>query len=416
MSRKAGRVLVVTNRLPFPLDDGWKRRTYHVLRAIAAHRPVTLATLHDRSADELDALRDALGADLEILTAAPSRLTRAASVPLGILTSTPYHVWKQRSLALRRRIEHAVARGRFELGVATLVQLFPYLDRLPESVARVVDTHNIDSLLMRRYAQWSRGPLAHYASLTASRLEAFEQRVFRRATRVFVCSDPEVAEVRLRAPSATVRVIPNGVDSIIEFAPDPDIRPVPQRILFFGRLDYFPNVDAVEHFLDAILPRIHAQVPGLEFRVVGPGGSAALRSSVERTPACRYVGRVEDLRAEVAAAAVVVVPLRVGGGTRLKILESLSLERPVVSTPLGAEGLDLVDRRDLVLAEDPAGFADAVLRLLNDPDGANALAGRGRATVRDRYDWGAIEERIATELGFLAKRGGPVDTPGPARV
>jgi glycosyltransferase involved in cell wall biosynthesis len=396
-------VLVVANRVPYPLEDGWKRRTFHVLRAIAASRPVTLATLHDGDSAVIRELAGHLPGDVQVLAVKPPRGAKPVALVRGVVTRTPYHVWKLRSRALREAIEAAIGREPHDIAIATMAHLYPYLAGLPHDVARVVDTHNVDSLVMERYAARIRGRMERaYARRTATRLRAHEERVYAAADRVWVCSETEVRDVLARAPHAAVRVVPNGVDAHGEFAPR-DATPHPRRVLFFGRLDYYPNRDAVEFFVASILPLIRRVLPDVEFSVVGPGGDV-LRPLLAADPGCRLIGPADDLAAMVAAAALVVVPLRMGGGTRLKILEALALRRPVVSTRIGAEGLSLEPGRDLVLEDDPPAFAGAVVDLLTHPERAAALGASGRLAVEEQYDWRRIEQRIRDELGLADAR------------
>lgn len=400
-ARPAGRarILVVANRLPYPLDDGWKRRTFHLVKALAERRPVTVASLHEGPDEHVHALEALIGHGARVQTVRPFRWRGPLSIALGLATPLPYHVWRQRSRALDALVRDIVARERPAVGLATLAHLYSYLRHLPPGATRVVDTHNIDSLVLRRYADamW-RGPRAIYARMTARKLARHEHDVFAAADLVWVCSDEE----RTLLDGSTARrveVVPNGVDAFGEFAAR-DVPVVPDRILFFGKLDYHPNSDAVRWFLDEILPAIRARRPQVEFLVVGPGADADLRAHVERTSSATLMGWVPELADLVASAAVVVVPLRAGGGTRLKILEALSLGRPLVSTTVGAEGLDLVSGRDLRLADPPAEFAAQVIALLDDPDAARSLGRAGRAAVRAHYDWSTIGDRMARMLSL----------------
>lgn len=398
------RILVVANRLPYPIDDGWKRRTLHVLRAVAAHGQVTLATLHAGPPEHVAAFAADFDGALEVVTARPARGAGARALALGVLTSRPYPVWKLRSAALRAAIERAAAVQPYDIAVATMAHLFPYLAHAGMAAKRVVDTHNIDSVVMARYAAGLRAwPRRTYARLTVPRLRRHEAEVFSAADRVWVCSDPEVPDVLARAPRARVVVIPNGVDATGEFSPPADARPEPRRLLFFGRLDYQPNADAIRFFLADIWPRVRAERPDAEFWVAGPGADGSIRQIMD-APGCRLVGIAPDLPGLLATAAVVVVPLRMGGGTRLKILEALAMARGVVSTRVGAEGLRVEDGRDLLLADEPPAFATNVVRLLDDPAAAAALGGRGRASVLAAYDWRSIESRIRADLELLVPR------------
>jgi glycosyltransferase involved in cell wall biosynthesis len=194
--------------------------------------------------------------------------------------------------------------------------------------------------------------------------------------------------------------VPNGVDTGY-FQPD-DSPPAADRVLFFGRLDYYPNIDGLEFFVRDILPVLKRRRPGIELHIVGSGSTAGIESFVAADPAVRVIGRVADLRGALRSASVVVVPLRVGGGTRLKVLEALSMARPVVSTTIGAEGIDVRSGEHLVLADGADAFATAVADLLDDPAAALAIGRDGRRLVTARYDWSRIGGIVAGSLRELA--------------
>lgn len=392
------RVLVLANRLPFPVDDGWKTRTFHILRGLAERAAVTLLTFHDGPAEDVTALRAAVPAGLDVVTVPAPRIHSPGRLVLGLVTPTPVYIWNTRSGAFRRELDRLVAGTRPAAVVSVLTYMYPYLYDLPAGVRRIVDTHNIDSVVLRRYAASMTSPLRrYYAARTAPKLRRHEARVFGDADQVWVCSDKEARLAREMAPGADVRVVPNGVDTDA-LAPLPDVAPVPHRLLFFGRMDYEPNRDAIHHLVRDILPELRRRRGNIEIQVVGGGIGPDLEALAREAPELRLTGRVDDLRPVIAEAAVVIVPLRMGGGTRLKILEALSLGRPVVSTAIGAEGLGLVPGSDLLLADSAADFAAAITALLEDPAMGARLGSTGRATAIRRYDWRRIQELTAPAI------------------
>jgi sugar transferase (PEP-CTERM/EpsH1 system associated) len=391
------RALVIANRLPYPIDDGWKRRTFHLLKALSARYRVTLVSFHAGGEESAASLVAALGDSVDVQTVRPFVLAGPVSLGMGLVTSRPFHVWRLQSLAMRRLIARLAQQEHFDVAVATLIHLHPYLRLFTERTLRVVDTHNIDSLVLRRYAGRMHGPVAWYAELSAGKLERHEARVFGEADLVWVCSDEERERLARSVPGACVEVVANGVDTQA-FAPSPDVSVTPGRLIFFGRLDYFPNADAVSYFATEILPLVRKRVPDAELVVAGPGAGRDLRALAETLPGLRILGSVPDLRPMIASAAVVVVPLRSGGGTRLKILEALALAKPVVSTTVGAEGLVLERGRDILIADEPQAFARAVVELLQAPQQAERIGHGGRAFVREHHDWRIIEERLLANL------------------
>jgi glycosyltransferase involved in cell wall biosynthesis len=401
-ARRGRRALVLANRLPFPLDDGWKVRTFHMVRSVAAvSDSTTLVVFHPDVRDNtIGDARLALGARVDVhVVARPSAYTPARLLR-GLVSETPVHVWNQESAALRAELRSLIDTRDFDLALSESTFMYRYMDLFAANVPRVVDTHNIDSVTFTRYARTLRAKARRwYAAQTARKLRRFEAQTFAAADAIWVCSDDEAGLVREMAPGANVWTVPNGVDTAA-MAPRDDVRPVPGRLVFFGRLDYFPNVDAIQHFAAEILPRL-SDVPDLELHLVGAAATAEVRALAERTSRVRLIGRVDEVARVLASAAVVVVPLRVGGGTRIKILEALSMARPLVSTTIGAEGLRLGPGHDLLIADEPDDFARSVRELLNDPARAETLGRNGRETVRANYDWTAAGRIVARSLVAL---------------
>jgi glycosyltransferase involved in cell wall biosynthesis len=398
--------LILANRLPWPLDDGWKVRTFHVIAGVASHARATLVVFHPLSDRALvDAARAALGERVRLLALEPPPSYTFGNLVRGLVTPTPVHVWNQESASMRRVVQDIVASDPPDLVIAESTFMARYLTLVPEGVPSIVDTHNIDSVTFARYVHsLPLGFRRAYASVTVRRLASLETATFRSASGVWVCSDIERELAQRSAPSTRIWTVPNGVDTTY-FAPSAGAPTDTSRLLFFGRLDYFPNVDGMHYFAREILPRIEAGRPGTRVDVVGASATRELRELAARTPALQLSGRAPDLRAAIEAAAVVVVPLRVGGGTRLKILEALSMAKPVVSTRIGAEGLDVTDGEHIVLADSADAFADAVLGLLGDPARAARLGAAGRARVRERYDWSHVRGIVAGSMDVVMQRG-----------
>ncbi len=392
------RVLILANRVPFPPDDGWKVRCYHVVRAVAAGADATLVVFHAGSDELLARAREQLGVDL--VAVAPPRRNTPDRLLQGLVSRTPLTVANERSQAYASALRQVVGSRQFDAALCVSTIMSPHLRLLPANLPRVIDTHNIDAVMYARYAQTLAPSLRRrYTALTAAKLRHFEARAFAAAQLVWVCSDEEAAIARRLAPRANVLTVPNGVDTeLMSPLPTPA---VPKRLLFFGRLDYFPNIDALTHFAREVLPLVSAAEPDVELDVVGPAATAQVQALGREHPAINVRGRVDDVRCALADAAIVVVPLRVGGGTRLKIVEALSMARPTVSTTIGAEGLDLVPGEDLLVADAPAEFALAIRALLDDPQRAAQLGAHGRESVRERYDWRQVGQVIRASLASL---------------
>jgi glycosyltransferase involved in cell wall biosynthesis len=222
------------------------------------------------------------------------------------------------------------------------------------------------------------------------RMLRFERAALERFELVLAVSDTDARTFeRLypRALRAPVHVVQTGVDTTY-FSPAPDAAR-PAHLVFTGSMDWLPNEDGVVHFVEEILPRIRSRMPGVTFSIVGRAPTPAVRRLADQT-GIEVTGRVDDVRPHVAAAHVYVVPLRIGGGTRLKIFEAMAMGKAVVSTTIGAEGLPVTDGRDIVIADGPEAFADAVVRVIDQPEVRQRIESAARRLVVERYDWSSV--------------------------
>jgi glycosyltransferase involved in cell wall biosynthesis len=292
--------------------------------------------------------------------------------------------------AMQRALDRVLRAKRFDivnlefslLGGCDLRQAPPG-ERLP---SLVVDSHNIDYDLARQYAR-DGSSLARrlYAGANWRKLRREELRTYRDADGVCLCSAADERRLLDEVPEARTAVIPNAAD-VEYYQPRPtDPPPDGRTVVFFGHLSYVPNVDAVIHFVQNIWPRIAEAHPQARCKIIGAQPPPSLLALAG--PRINLTGFVEDLRPHLAAAAAVVVPLRLGGGTRLKIVEAMAMGKAIVSTTLGAEGINAISGRDLLVEDEPAAFADAVNHLLAEPDLAARIGQSARELAVDQYAW-----------------------------
>ena len=384
-TRRPASALFLANRLPWPLADGWARRTFHVVRQLAEQWPVQLLVFaHDDPARLADA-RAAFGDAVEIRVLPLRPMRRLRGVAGALLRNRPYHVSADSDARMNDAVTKALGGGTVEVLACAGVNMAGYFALDPAHRAlHVVDTHNIDSLVVDRFASLIKDPLRRaFATLSGTQMRAWEQHVFSTADLVLVCSDSEVGLARERAPKAAVHCIPNGAElgpvppaSAGADVVDAQTTAAPS-LLFFGRLDYFPNVDAL-HFLKAsMLEELRRQLPGFRLRIVGAGNLDAIRTLFADVPEADVVGFVDSLDGELHRADAVIVPLRTGGGTRLKILEAMAAGCPIVSTTIGAEGIDARDGHELLLRDEPQAFAAATAEPRTRPGAPPAPGSRG---------------------------------------
>jgi glycosyltransferase involved in cell wall biosynthesis len=248
--------------------------------------------------------------------------------------------------------------------------------------------HNVEYMIWKRLHEVERRPLRRaLLAVEWRKMRRYEARACRRARLTIAVSDADRALLSAGAPGADIRSIPTGVDTVY-FHPN-GTGEKPAALVFTGSMDWHPNEDAILHFIATTLPEVRRQVPDVTLAVVGRNPSGYLQK-IGAAAGVQVTGTVADVRPHMADASVYIVPLRIGGGTRLKIFEALAMGKAVVSTTVGAEGLPIVPGEHYLRADTPADFARSVVALLGDADRRRALGQAGRRLVEARYSWGQI--------------------------
>jgi sugar transferase (PEP-CTERM/EpsH1 system associated) len=387
-------LLFLTPQFPFPPQKGTTLRNYNIIANLAARHEIDLLAFTDTTSAQVTPLHSLCRRIAT--TAIPHRATwrRAANTLTSSWPDMGLRLW---SMEFKHQMEAWLSNTVYDIIQVEGLELARYgqraKDLCPADRTLVVfDNHNAEYLLQERIAQAERQargwtPGAIYSTLQARKLRGFERRVCRQLDRVVAVSKADAEALRQLDPTVRADVIPNGIDT--SFYRRDVVKPLalaPHALVFTGTMDFRPNVDAVLWFAQEVLPLIQQTVPDVHFYVVGQRPHARLEV-LRGQPAITLTGGVADTRPYVADAAVYVIPLRMGGGTRLKLLEAWAMEAPVVSTRLGAEGFEVRHERELLLVNDEAEFARAVVELLIDPDRAQALGQRGRMFAAAHYDW-----------------------------
>ncbi len=393
------RVLFAALSLPYPPTNGHRLRTWSLLRALAADGySVTLVSLV-----EPDELNGDLRQLSEICTAvelvqAPGRSSSLKEILVrlrAILSPLPYAAWRLYSQKFRAAIEHHLARQQFEFVLCDGI----YNDQnLPSvsSVPMLLNKDDVAHVIMDRYLQLERNPARKlYARLEAWKVRRWEKTACSRMKALLTCSHVDRSILQRLCRTVPMHVIPNVVDTEHY---RPMAWPEPLTVLFQGGMDWYPNRDAVEFFASAILPRLRELVPRVTFRVAGRSPSEVFRRKFDDVSGLEFTGAVPDMRTEIAKASVCVVPLRIGSGTRLKILEAAAMGKAIVSTRLGAEGLSFVDAKEIVLADDPGVFATHTARLLTDSRYREEIGRAARVRVEEDYSLPVLRSRLCEAL------------------
>ncbi len=407
------KILWLKSDLLLPLDKGGKLRTWHLLRHLARHHEITYLSFADpdqvlpdgRLAPGVDAMHE-VATRVETITRSDPRkgsLRFYADAARHVADSLPYAVAKYRSAAFRRRV-HALLRERpFDVIVCDF--LFPAVN-LPRALPcpAVIFTHNVESEIWRRHAETKTGRLARLLyRIQYRRMLRYERRTLARFDGVLAVSDADrdtLARLYPDALLAPVAVVPTGVD--VGFFPPSPSDPASRHLVFTGSMDWLPNEDAMLYFCREVLPIIRTEEPDVQLSIVGRAPTPAVEK-LARADGVHVTGRVDDVRPYMREAAVYVVPLRIGGGTRLKIFEAMAMGKAVVSTTVGAEGLSVTHGQHVLVADEPRMFARAVVRLLRDVARRRQLEDAARALVVEQYDWSAVAGDLESALTRVAK-------------
>ncbi len=392
------KILFLSRWYPWPTDNGARLRVYNLIRALASCHEVHLISFIEQPIEAAGLAE--MRRWCATVEGVPYRAFQPDGVRalIGFFDARPRSVVDTFNSAFAAAVDRA---GAVDLALASEIDMAPYALRA-NARRRVLEELEVG--VIASAIQRAPGVLARArAGLTWWKLARYVQELLQSFDACSVVSEAERARVaRLAPPGRVVKVIPNGVD--VAAAGTVAVTPIPKTLIYAGALTYSANYDAVKYFLDEIYPRLLARHPDLVFTVTGRTDGVDLRK-LPTYPGVRFSGFLDDVRPSVAGAWLSVVPIRIGGGTRLKILESLALGTPVVSTRKGAEGLDLAEGREMLLADTPEAFAAEVERVLTEPALRDLLATNGRDAAK-RYDWGMIGEKLLAMVGQLDATGG----------
>lgn len=399
------RILYFSSRECWPLNTGARLRDYHLARELAHRASVTYLGLRNPNDPPTVEPPAECGFERSVLVEknpafTPLNLVRGVAGPVPV---TVLNCWSERIQSELDRILNSDRFDSVQMEGMHLVQYLSVLRRSRYPLAVIADWHNVESEIMWRYSQTIQSIARKlYARRTAGLIENMELRLLHGSDVHIVPSSRERDKLLARVPDARIEVVGNGVDvehftddRLAEACRREGLDPIaePRDVLFVGSMDYHANIDAVIEFAGKIWPEILTRHPEFRFVIVGRNPPAEVRDLAELRNV-EVTGTVDDVRPWYRRACVVVVPLRTGSGTRLKILEAMAAGIPVVSTRLGAEGLDVTDACDIILADTAQDTIEAVDALLKSPDRRGEIAAAGRTLVRSHYDWGILGARL----------------------
>jgi len=382
-----------------PPDTGGKIRSYNILRELARQHSITFFSFY--AAHDSD-LHPDLKNMVDRVVCVPLDLPASKSFAemldysIRLFSSAPYNITKYCRPKVRRILRALLKQETYDVILCDFMAaagVIPWDWPTP----KVLFTHNVEAAIWRRHYEVATNPIWKAISWREwQKTEAAEPTYLRLADRVLAVSETDRDAFASFVEPGKLAVIPTGVD-VDYFHPTP-VEETANSLVFTGSMDWLPNEDAILYFVDTILPLIKKQCPEVCLEVVGRSPSRKLQALAERERSLRLTGWVEDIRPFVARGSICIVPLRIGGGTRLKIFEAMAMSKAVVSTSVGAEGLPVQSGANIIVADTPGDFAQSVVSLLRDPSQRRQLGTSARALVQEKYSWPKVAESFASTL------------------
>jgi glycosyltransferase involved in cell wall biosynthesis len=380
-----------------PTDRGAQIRTLGTLKELHKRHEVHFAALNDpRNLVGPQRSSEYSSRHICVEHSAPARgsLGILPQLASSLLNPVPMAVSRYASKKLRLEIDALISAEHYDSIVCDFLASAPNLSALEQCV---LFQHNVETIIWQRHVQQSSSLFKKaFFRMQAIKMEAYEKEVCRRSKHVIAVSDIDASRMSKMFGIDTVSSVPTGVD--VEYFAPRGIESPGSDILFCGSMDWLPNVDAVEYFLTEVLPLIREQIPGATFTIAGRSPDARVLKAVQGLAGVTVTGKVDDMRPYLWGAKISVVPIRIGGGTRLKIYECMAAGVPVVSTTVGAEGLRYKDGDDIVIADDPHDFANACVRLLKQDAVRRSIADCALQRAQSKLSWEAVSREFEAIL------------------
>ena len=391
------KILWLKTELLHPVDKGGKIRTYHLLKQLKADHQITYLTLDDGSAPA-DAPDNAAEYCHDLIRVPHSTREKFstgfyAELAVNMASPLPYAIRKYKSEQMTKAITEATSKDHFDVVICDFLAPAVNLPRDLETPV-VLFQHNVEASIWQRHYEVQKNAVKkRYLYWQWRKMQRFERDACRRVDCVIAVSEADAEMMQRDYGLAKVYDIPTGVD--IDFFKPMNSAPArPNSLVFTGSMDWLPNEDAMQYFINDVMPLVRKTIPDLRLTIVGRSPYPSLVELAQRDSNIAVTGRVDDVRPYMEEATAFIVPIRIGGGTRLKIYEAMAMEKPVISTTVGAEGLNVNDGEELLLADTPEDFAKAAVRVLQEPAFARQLGMKGAQRVREHYGWNKVAEEF----------------------
>ena len=390
------KILLLTRDLPYPADNGYRKRNYYLLKELQARGIDTILVTRKTSnvrQNAIDELKKYCG-HIELIDAKEPERDQLWHLLKSLFSLEAFTLRRRYSKEIKRAVIQLSKENKINAVICDSVYQSLNMPFDPR-IRTVLYEHNIESIILKRYAiNESNIFKKMLAFIEYFKMSNFQKKIWKKFDYIIACSSLEKKHIEQRAKNTKVFVVNNGVD-VEYFDVTSHKSPVTSKkgnssLIYTGKIDWFPNRDAVLYLFSEIYPIIKKKVENVSLFVVGNNPSENIKNYAQHDTSIRVTGYVDDVRPFVERSAVYIVPLRIGSGTRLKILEALSMKKAVVSTSIGCEGLDVEDGKHLLIRDDPHEFAEAVVELLRNEELRKTLGEAGRRLVEEKYDWGVV--------------------------
>lgn len=395
------RILLITHLVPYPPKDGPSLRNFNLLKECAENNEITLLTFFQKIH----------GYDKNYMKNNISELKKYCKhvevfeIPcdgkhfrwillllFNLFSSKPYSFWWYWSRKMKNAIVNQISNNNFDLVELGEIGLLFYSKYAPE-IPKLLVHHNVESQLLNRRSKVIKNPLAKlYLRIQAYKLKRCEYKACNEIEYHTTVSEQDKITLLNINSNAKVQVVPNGVD-IDYFLPNsPKVKS--NSLVFIGTMTWYPNLDAMRFFKDEIWPLIKKSVPDITINVIGKNPPDDFLKFSQKDGSFNFLGFVDDVRPYISESAIYVVPLRFGGGSRLKILDALAMGKAIISTKVGAEGINVTNDKDIIIADKPEEFANQIISLLKDTKKLNRMETNARKLAVEQYSWKSIAPKL----------------------